>query len=274
MTTGERIAKARKNRDLTQEMLAEMLGVSPQAVSSWERDEYLPDTKNLTALADALDVTLDSLLRKDNGWEMGPVNADPDRMYTYVKGRAQTYCLYQTLKVLDMMREVHGEQPRRSKYGFETKYSVHPLTMACHALAMGLRDDDVLAAALAHDILEESEGRYRAGDIPANERVREAVRVVSKNQYDRSDPEWEKTYFDEIKKNPLACLVKCLDRVHNLSGMADDFGRAKMVEYTKETDEHYPDLLDVIKKVPEWSDAWWLLRYQMRSLNETFKRML
>ena len=74
MTTGERIAKARKNRDLTQEKMAEILGISPQAVSSWERDEYLPDTKNLIALADALDVTLDSLLREDTGWRLNPVN--------------------------------------------------------------------------------------------------------------------------------------------------------------------------------------------------------
>ena len=33
-------------------------------------------------------------------------------------------------------------------------------------------------------------------------------------------------------------------------------------------------LLDVIKKVPDWNDAWWLLRYQITALSETFKRML
>ena len=120
MTTGERIMKARKNRNLTQEKLAENLGVSPQAVSSWERDEYLPDTKNLTALADALDVTLDSLLREDNGWEMKPVNYDADHMFTFVKGRAQVYCLPQTLQVLDVMRNAHRNQIRWSKYGFDT----------------------------------------------------------------------------------------------------------------------------------------------------------
>lgn len=274
MTTGERITKARKNKgkELTQEKLAEILGVSPQAVSSWERDEYLPDTKNLIALADALDVTLDSLLREDNGWKMGPVNCDPDRMFTFVKGRAQVYCLPQTLRMLDVARSVHGKKPRRSKTGFDTVYTVHPLTMACHALAMGLHDDDVIAAALAHDIVEESD--MQVSDLPANERVREAVRVVSKNLYGHSGPDWEKAYFEEIEKNPLACLIKCLDRVNNLSGMADAFDRAGMVKYTKETDQYYPALLKVVKKVPEWSNAWWLLRYQMTALLETFKRML
>lgn len=268
MTTGERIARARKNRNLTQEKLAEQLEISPQAVSSWERDEYLPDTKNLIVLADVLDVTLDSLLREDSGWKMGPVNWDPDRMFTFVKGRAQVYGLPQTLRVLDVMRAAHEKQPRWSKYGFDTKYTVHPLTMACHALAMGIRDDDVIAAALAHDVVEDA--KIPVSCIPANECVREAVRLVSKNLCADS----ERTYFEKIRNNPLACLVKCLDRVHNLSGMADAFDRAGMVDYTAETDRYYPELLEVVGKVPEWNDAWWLLRYQMTALLETFKRML
>ena len=272
MTTGERIVKARKNKDLTQEKLAEILDVSPQAVSSWERDEYLPDTKNLIALADALDVTLDSLLREDNGWKMRPVNFHPDHMFTFVKGRAQMYCLPQTLRVLDEMRIAHRDQPRWSKYGFDTEYIVHPLTMACHVLAMGIHDDDVIAAVLAHDMVEDSE--MLVSDIPANPRVREAVRVVSKCEYNQSKPDWERTYFEEIRKNPLACLIKCLDRVNNLAGMADVFGRGRMVEYTAETDRYYPVLLEVIKKVPEWNNAWWLLRYQMMTMLEAFKRLL
>ena len=47
-----------------------------------------------------------------------------------------------------------------------------------------------------------------------------------------------------------------------------------MAEYTAETDRYYPELLEVVKKVPEWNDAWWLMRYQMMSLLETFKRIL
>ena len=85
---------------------------------------------------------------------------------------------------------------------------------------------------------------------------------------------WEKKYYADIRKNPLACLIKCLDRVNNLSGMADGFSREKMKKYTAETDKYYPPLLDEIKKVQEWNDAWWLLRYQMTALLETFKRML
>ena len=111
-------------------------------------------------------------------------------------------------------------------------------------------------------------------DIPAGGRVREAVRLVSKNEIPHTDADWENRYYENIRKNPLACLVKCLDRVNNLAGMADAFSRKKMARYIEETDRYYPDLLDVIKKIPEWNNAWWLLRYQMNTMLEAFKRLL
>ena len=272
MTTGKRIAKARKEKGLSQEQLGEKLGVTFQAVSSWERDEYLPETKNLAALSEALDVSLDSLLAgEERNWELKPVNFDPDRMFTRVKTVAQANKLYQSLRVLEIIKEAHKSQIRQSKHGFEVAYYTHPVTMACHAMAMGLMDDDVIAACLAHDMVEDTP--MKLSDLPVGERVREAVRLVSKNLYDHTEG-WEETYFAEIRKNPLACLVKCLDRVNNLAGMADAFSRKKMVRYTEETDRYYPDLLEVIKKQPEWNDAWWLLRYQMVGMTETFKRLL
>ena len=274
MTTGKRISEARKRKGLIQDQLAEQLKVTSQAVSSWERDEYLPETKNLVALAEALDTTVDALLRDDCGWEMKPVNFSAEHMKTRVKTVAQDRRLRQTQAVVDLLEKAHGEQKRKSNHGFDTEYMVHPLTLACHALAMGIRDDDVLAAVLAHDMVEDCRD-ISLEDLPVNGRVREAVRLVSKNLCDApAGVNRERYYYGEIEKNPLACLVKCLDRVNNLAGMADYFGRDKMVDYVTETDRYYPALLEVVKKEPEWNDAWWLLRYQMNTLVETFKRLL
>ena len=61
MMMGENIRIYRQKKHLTQEQLGEMIGVSAQAVSKWENDNALPDTALLPALADALDITLDSL---------------------------------------------------------------------------------------------------------------------------------------------------------------------------------------------------------------------
>lgn len=57
---GENIAAIRKERGLTQEQLARMVGVSAQAVSKWENGGT-PDAELLPAIADRLEVTIDSL---------------------------------------------------------------------------------------------------------------------------------------------------------------------------------------------------------------------
>ncbi|MFA5481318.1 MAG: helix-turn-helix transcriptional regulator [Bacilli bacterium] len=58
----ERLIKLRKEKGLSQEELAEKLGLSRQAVSKWERAEASPDTDNLICLARIYGVSLDELL--------------------------------------------------------------------------------------------------------------------------------------------------------------------------------------------------------------------
>lgn len=63
MTTGEKIATLRKAQNLTQEQLAERLGVSRQSVSKWESDLAYPETEKLIRLSELFDCSVDSLLR-------------------------------------------------------------------------------------------------------------------------------------------------------------------------------------------------------------------
>lgn len=63
----QRLAARRKQAGLSQEALADKLGVSRQAVSKWERAESLPDTDNLIALAAIYGLTLDELLWREAG---------------------------------------------------------------------------------------------------------------------------------------------------------------------------------------------------------------
>ena len=61
-TMAQRLVDRRKAAGLSQEALADKLGVSRQAVSKWERSESSPDTDNLIALAALYGVSLDELL--------------------------------------------------------------------------------------------------------------------------------------------------------------------------------------------------------------------
>ena len=62
MTTGEKIAALRRKAGLSQEALAEELGISRQAVSRWETSESLPDTEKIIRLSRRFGVTTDYLL--------------------------------------------------------------------------------------------------------------------------------------------------------------------------------------------------------------------
>lgn len=65
-TIGKRISNLRKEKGITQEDLAERLGVTPQAVSKWENDISYPDITLLPRLAEILGVTVDELLSGEN----------------------------------------------------------------------------------------------------------------------------------------------------------------------------------------------------------------
>lgn len=60
-----RLVQLRKSHHLSQEALAQKLGVSRQAVSKWERAEASPDTDNLILLSRLYGVSLDTLLCMD-----------------------------------------------------------------------------------------------------------------------------------------------------------------------------------------------------------------
>ena len=62
LETANRLYELRKKNNLSQEELAEKLGVSRQAVSKWERSEASPDTDNLIALAKIYGLSLDELI--------------------------------------------------------------------------------------------------------------------------------------------------------------------------------------------------------------------
>ena len=65
MSIGSKLAQARKAANLTQEQLAERLGVTRQAVSRWESDAAYPETDNIVRTAQILEVSCDYLLRDD-----------------------------------------------------------------------------------------------------------------------------------------------------------------------------------------------------------------
>lgn len=77
-TIGKRIAENRRRLGLTQDQLAEKLGVTAQAVSKWENDLSCPDIGTLPALAAIFGITTDELLGKDSEEKVYPAELTTD----------------------------------------------------------------------------------------------------------------------------------------------------------------------------------------------------
>ncbi len=67
---GKKFQELRKQKNLTQESIAESLNVSPQAVSKWENDISYPDIELLKDIAILLGTTIDNLLSKEDAIEV------------------------------------------------------------------------------------------------------------------------------------------------------------------------------------------------------------
>ena len=95
MSMGSKLAQARKKANLTQEQLAERLGVTRQAVSRWESDTAYPETDKIVRMAELLEVSCDYLL-KDGVAEDGKAAPGPvTRLLRDAVGRRVKLSLYE-----------------------------------------------------------------------------------------------------------------------------------------------------------------------------------
>lgn len=67
MTLAEKLKSIRKQAGMSQEQLAEKLGVSRQAVTKWETDAGIPDIENVIAISALFDISIDELLSNEKG---------------------------------------------------------------------------------------------------------------------------------------------------------------------------------------------------------------
>jgi len=270
MNVSKNIRALRDKRGWTQEKLAESMGVSFQAVSSWERGEYLPDAEKLIRLAELFDVSLSALTSERPSLETTDALYDWEHMKTYVKTTAKALGLRDTACAVDFAAKAHEGQTRKRS---DVPYLYHPLNLACHALALGIADDGILAACLLHDVIEDC-GK-QADDLPVGERARELVRLLTCKKADGADRERIlDAYYAGIASDPEAALIKCLDRCNNLTTMAWGLSRDKIYRMIRETERYFPPLLDLLKATPAYNNAAWLLKYQIESMLDIYKRLL
>ncbi len=181
---------------------------------------------------------------------------DESKMYTYLKGYAMGLGWHDTLEALSFARVAHKDQRRKSG----EPYIVHPLTVASHAVALGIKEDEVVAAAILHDVVEDC--GVKAENLPVSADTKDAVRRLTHIKGEPLGP-----YYREIGENRVASIVKLLDRCDNVSTMAGVFSTDKIVQYIDETRQYVLPLLRETKdKWPNDSNALFVLKYHIMSV--------
>lgn len=195
-----------------------------------------------------------------------------ENMYRFVENAAKTDGLTQTEQALPLVKQYHAGQKRAGKD--KIPYISHPLMMACHALALDVGTDDILAAILFHDVCEDCDVKLE--ELPVNDTVRKAVELLTfRCEEGESRAEAKKRYYAKIAENKLATIVKIIDRCNNVSTMATGFSKERMAKYICETEEYVLPLLTIMKhEYREWYNAAYLLKYQMLSVLESLKRTI
>lgn len=140
MTIGQKIIQLRNSMGISQEKLAELLGVSRQSVSKWEMDHTIPQIDKILQIADIFSISCDELIREDmdlkrtltsplankyfgtDGFR-GEANIELDSMHAYKVGRFLGW--YYSLQLQHgenfgrRPKIVIGKDTRRSSYMLE-----------------------------------------------------------------------------------------------------------------------------------------------------------
>ncbi len=211
---------------------------------------------------------------------------DEEEIYSTLENFLKEHALDQSLQLLPYVKKMHGEQVRSGKD--QIPFYSHPIHVALHAAALGFTDDTVISAALLHDICEDCE--ILPEELPASPDTRTAVSVLTKESIkkpspDASEAEWlqyyhreevrNDAYYNGLRRNKTASIVKLLDRCNNVSGMSSAWNHEKLAEYIHETERWIYPLLDYLKETcPEYSSQLFLIAYHMRSVVEAVRHLI
>jgi GTP pyrophosphokinase len=194
--------------------------------------------------------------------------ANVDKMYTYLRGFLIGANMTESIKALSFARQQHSLQTRKDG----TPYIVHPLSMACYAVALGLRDDNIIATILLHDVPEDC--GVPVDFLPVNNTIRNAVKhmTITKFDTDVDKIETKCRYFNELLESREALICKALDRYNNLSDASLSLSPDAIAKNVAETEILLLPVLKSAKAIyADLADVLFIMRTNLEVLTAILK---
>ena len=194
------------------------------------------------------------------------VHAQEDRLHETITNFAKEKNMPQTLAALEFASQHHKGQYRCGRD--HLPYICHPMMVALQAIALGFDDDGTVAACLLHDVIEDC--NVTEEELPVEEDVRQVVRLLTRDRKTGYTEAGRNKYYSAIAENPVAVIVKLLDRSSNVSDMATGFPYEKILHYLEETHRWiYPLFRKAEEYYPDKQAQLLLLKYHMDSIENT-----
>jgi len=181
---------------------------------------------------------------------------DKKRILSFFLGRAEAPLVE---KAYDLAQKVHENQKRDNG----EPYFIHPYRVALILLdEFGMWDPNIVAAALLHDVLEDSYMSEEELEQQTNAEVARRVKILTKPKL-RNEPGWEDKYYAGIRSADIGTqIIKFADRLDNIRDLKNT-SPEKQVRYLKATKERFlPWMKEVYKGFHD------KLRNEIRSLEE------
>ena len=244
MSIGTTIKRLRREQNMTQEQLADYLGVTSRAVSQWETDRTTPDISQLPILASVFNVSADVLLEIDNGKKEEAIHAfllEYDRLSHDGKLKEKfncTRCMY---------KKYPNDFRVMEKYMYELfydpNYSEEPFGEEIHKEELYKLCDKILSACTEQKI------RYYAMNVLTvlylndgmMKKAEEICKEFPESYFDTSDECLEQLYARSdreksevyMKKNIRNCAEHLINKIRNLGTFFTETNEEKISVYRK-----------------------------------------
>lgn len=182
--------------------------------------------------------------------------------YMWVKGFVSGKKLQRSTKAMGFMYQAHYGQMRNDG----ACYYEHPVKVANYLLELDVIDDldqlDILiCCAILHDILEDTKITYDIIVREFGDEVASRVKILSKEKGDDL-----KEYFKNVQIDLITALIKCSDRVHNLSTAIGTFKPERLQRYVNETEEYIIPIAKYLREVyPDIGGKMCIINFQLKS---------
>lgn len=88
---GQQLTKLRKKNNMSQEKLAELLGVSRQTIYKWENNKSYPDMINLVTISDIFDISIDELIKGVQNYDLDKSRTTCNQIVNQINTRKTSY---------------------------------------------------------------------------------------------------------------------------------------------------------------------------------------